>query len=128
VVPDGEIEQDDRWLLWDNKRRTGKFKLSSDTQAKIKNYIDTKNQQHDVEWFLIIAPEFSETARDNAAKLEMRLGVDIRLVRAVEFKRLATFWRDSLNGDSRELPLSIFYGSERLNLERVKDGLETQFS
>lgn len=128
IVPDGEIEQDGKWLLWDNKRRTGNFKLSSDTQAKIKNYIDTKNQQHEVEWFLIIAPEFSETARDNAAKLEMQLGVDIRLVRAVEFKRLATFWRDTLDGGSRELPLSIFYGSERLNLKWIKDSLETQFS
>lgn len=49
IVADGEIEQDGKWLLWDNKRRRREFKLGSNTQSKIKNYIDTKNQQHKVE-------------------------------------------------------------------------------
>jgi hypothetical protein len=128
IVADGEIEQNGKWLLWDNKRRAGEFRLDSNTQSKIKNYIDTKKQQHDVEWFLIIAPEFSETARKNAAKLEMQVGIDVRLVRATDFKQLATFWRDEIGKDGQELPLSIFYGSGTLNLDVVKDGLETQFS
>lgn len=128
IVADGEIEQNGKWLLWDNKRRVGEFKLDSNTQPKIKNYIDTKKQQHDVEWFLIIAPEFSETAKNNAAKLEMQVGVDVRLVRAADFKQLATFWRDEINKDGQELPLTMFHGSGALNLEVVKDGLETQFS
>lgn len=88
IVADGEIEQDGKWLLWDNKRRRREFKLGSNTQSKIKNYIDTKNQQHNVEWFLIIAPEFTEMAKTNANKLEMQAGgVDIRLVKAADFKR-----------------------------------------
>jgi hypothetical protein len=128
IVADGEIKQDGRWLLWDDKRRTGKFKLNSDTRSKIKNYIDTKGQQHDVEWFLVIAPEFTETAKDNAAKLEMQLGIDIRLVRSADFKQLATFWRDNFDGENRELPLSIFYGSEELKLDVVMENLATQFS
>ena len=128
IVADGEIEQNGKWLLWDNKRRAGEFRLDSNTQSKIKNYIDTKKQQHDVEWFLTIAPEFSETARKNAAKLEMQVGIDVRLVRATDFKQLATFWRDEIGKDGQELPLSIFYGSGTLNLDVVKDGLETQFS
>lgn len=128
IVADGEIEQDEQWLLWDNKRRTGEFKLDSNTKSKIKNYIDTKKQQHDVEWFLVIAPEFSETAKSNAAKLEMQVGVDVRLVRAADFKQLATFWRDEIEKDGQELPLTIFHGSGTLNLDVVKDGLETQFS
>jgi len=33
TVADGEIEQDGQWLLWDNKRRTGKFKLGASTRA-----------------------------------------------------------------------------------------------
>lgn len=49
VVADGEIEQDGKWLLWDNKRRTGEFSLGSSTQRAIKDYISRKDQQHDVE-------------------------------------------------------------------------------
>ena len=128
IVADGEIEQEGKWLLWDNKRRRGKFKLDSDTQAKIKRYIDTKKQQHNVEWFLIIAPEFTKRAEENASMLEMQLGVDIRLVRAADFQELASFWRDTLGREGRELPLSIFYGSNGLNLEAMKASLESQFA
>lgn len=127
-VADGEIEQNNKWLLWDNKRRVGEFKLGSNTRAKIKDYIDTKSQQHDVEWFLIIAPEFSDTAADNAVMLEMEVGVDIRLIRAGDFMQLATFWRDTLSTPDRELPLSIFTGTGELDLDIVKDALKTQFS
>jgi hypothetical protein len=129
IVADGEVEQDGKWLLWDNKRRAGKFKLGSNTQAKIKNYIDTKNQQHDVEWFLIIAPDFTERAKMNADQLEKQVGgIDIRLVKSADFKRLATFWQDTYDKDGRELPLSIFYGSNELNLESTKKALKREFS
>ena len=128
IVPDGEIEQDGKWLLWDNKRRKEVFKLGSNAQAKIKTYVDTKMQQHNVKWFLIIAPEFSEKAKENAAKLEMQLGVEIRLVRATDFKELAEYWKSNFGSEGAELPLSVFYGSEELNLERVKRGLRSQFA
>jgi len=127
TVADGEITQDGQWLLWDNKRRTGPFKLDASTQAKIKSYIDTKNQQHEVEWFLIIAPEFSDSCADNALKLEVQTGVDIRLIRAADFKRLATIWQDHFADADRELPLSVFKGAGELDLDIVKDILETQF-
>ena len=128
IVADGEVEQDGAWLLWDNKRRTGEFKLGSSTQSKIKTYVDNKKQQHDVEWFLIIAPEFSETAKANANKLEMQLGVDIRLVRAADFKELACFWKETIADESQALPLSVFYGSEELDLGIVTDNLTKQFA
>lgn len=126
-MADGEIEQEGKWLLWDNKRRTGPFKLGANTRAKIKSYIDTKNQQHDVHWFLIIAPEFSESCADNALKLEVQTGVDIRLIRANDFKRLAAIWQDNFAEPDRELPLSVFKGTGELDLDIVKDILETQF-
>lgn len=128
TVADGEIEQDGKWLLWDNKRRAGEFKLGANTRAKIKSYIDTKNQQHEVEWFLIIAPDFSETADENALKLEIQAGVDIRLIRAEDFRRLADVWKDRFAAPDRELPLSIFTGTGELNLDVVEDTLRTQFS
>lgn len=128
IVADGEIEQDGKWLLWDNKRRVGKFKLGSGTQSKIKNYIDTKSNQHNVEWFLIIAPDFTERAKINANQLEKQLGIDIRLVKSADFKRLATFWRDSYDKESQELPLSVFYGSDVLNLDVTKEALKRNFS
>lgn len=128
TVPDGEIEQDGRWLLWDNKRRSGRFELDSNTRSKIKTYIDTKSQQHDVEWFLIIAPDFSNGSEDRAAKLEMQLGIDIRLIQTNDLRSLARFWQDRFDGGDRELPLSIFYGSGAFDLEPVKDALEEQFA
>ncbi|RKD87661.1 hypothetical protein [Halopiger aswanensis] len=129
IVADGEIVQDGRWLLWDNKRRTNKFKLDSNTQSKIKNYIDTKSQQHDVEWFLIIAPDFTERAKQNAKKLEMQVGgIDIRLVKAADFKQLAEYWQETYGRDDQELPLSVFYGSEVLELEIAKEALNREFS
>ncbi|WP_254824657.1 hypothetical protein [Haloglomus halophilum] len=128
VVADGEIEQDGKWLLWDNKRRRRKFRLGSDTRSKIKNYIDTKDGQHDVEWFLIIAPDFTDQAATNAEQLEMQTGKDIRLIRAVDFKELAEVWRERYAADDRELPLSIFYGSGLFNMDTATDMLETQFS
>ena len=35
IVADGEIEQNGKWLLWDNKRRAGEFRLDSNTQSKV---------------------------------------------------------------------------------------------
>ncbi|MFA9515599.1 hypothetical protein ACERIT_00005, partial [Halopenitus sp. H-Gu1] len=128
VVADGEIEQDGRWLLWDNKRRRQKFRLGSDARSKIKTYIDTKNSQHDVEWFLVIAPDFTEQAETNAAQLEMQVGKDIRLVRAADLKELAELWQEDYAMDDRELPLSIFFGSEVFDVDAASKLLETQFS
>lgn len=128
TVPDGEVEQDGSWLLWDNKRRTGDFKLDADTRAKIKDYIDTKSQQHDVEWFLIIAPGFSKNAEKDALKLEKQVGIDIRLMTAGDFRSLAEFWTERFDDNGRELPLSVFYGAGEIDLEPIKESLEEQFS
>jgi hypothetical protein len=128
TVPDGEVEQDGSWLLWDNKRRSGGFHLDSDTRSKIKNYIDTKNQQHDVEWFLIIAPEFSSNTEKEATKLETQTGIDIRMITASDFRSLAEFWSEKFAEDGRELPLSVFYGGDVIDLEPVKESLEEMFS
>lgn len=129
TVADGEIEQDGKWLLWDNKRRKGEFKLGASTRATIKSYIDTKNEQHSVEWFLVIAPEFAESADRSALDLEKETGVDIRLVPAREFRRLAIFWQDNLASGNRELPLhTVFTGSGLFELDEVKGLLEKQFS
>lgn len=128
TVADGEIEQGGKWLLWDNKRRKGEFKLDANTRAKIKSYIDTKNQQHNVGWFLIIAPDFADSAEENALGLEMQTDVDIRLVPSEEFRRLANFWRDYLSSEDRELPLSVFKGTGLFELDKVKAPLEKQFS
>ncbi|MFC7216198.1 hypothetical protein ACFQO4_19225 [Saliphagus sp. GCM10025334] len=128
VVADGEIEQNGQWLLWDNKRRRQEFRLGSDTRSKIKNYIDTKGEQHDVEWFLIIAPDFTDQAASNALQLEMQIGTDIRLVRAEDLKTLAELWRENYAADGRELPLSVFTGSEIFGVETAAGWLKTQFS
>jgi hypothetical protein len=128
VVADGEIEQESEWLLWDNKRRRQQFRLGSDVRSKIKNYIDTKSEQHDVEWFLIIAPEFTEQAEQNALQLEMQVGTDIRLVTARAFVELAELWRENYAAEGRELPLSVFRGSERFEVENAEALLQTQFA
>ncbi|MGB9963434.1 hypothetical protein [Halobacterium hubeiense] len=128
VVADGEIEQDGKWLLWDNKRRRDQFRLGSDARSKIKNYIDTKDQQHDVEWFLIIAPGFTENAVANAENLERQTGTDIRLVPASSLKRLAELWRTEYGESDRTLPLSTFYGSGLFETDRAADWLESQFA
>jgi len=127
MVPDGEIEQEDTWLLWDNKRRTESFRLDGSAQHKIVNYIERKQQQHTVEWFILIAPEFGPNAGTNAIQLEKQVGVDIRLLAADDLKELALMWQDSF-GDDEELPLSIFYGSGKFNLEASKAAIEQQFS
>jgi hypothetical protein len=127
-VADGQIEQDGKWLLWDNKRRSGKFKLDADTRAKIKDYIDTKDQQHNVEWFLIIAPEFASSAKQRANQLEMQVGgIDIRLVEASAFVELARHWQTEYD-DGAEFPLSVLHGSDTLDLETAEGALKTMFS
>lgn len=128
TVADGEIEQDSDWLLWDNKRRSGPFKLGASTRSTIKSYIDRKNQQHEVNWFLVIAPEFSDSAEDDALKIEMQTGVDVRLLRAEDIQRLANIWEGKYASPERELPLSVFKGAGRLNLDIVEETLEAQFS
>ncbi|GAB7012631.1 hypothetical protein [Halolamina salina] len=128
VVADGEIEQDGKWLLWDNKRRAREFKLGSTARSKIKSYIDTKAEQHQVEWFLIIAPEFSKNAEAHAEQLEMQVGRDIRLVRAADFRQLAEQWREEYADDGHELPLSIFFGSGLFDPDMAMQVLEQQFS
>jgi hypothetical protein len=129
TVADGEIEQDGKWLLWDNKRRSGEFNLGSTTRSKIKNYIDTKNQQHDVHWFVIIAPEFANSASEDANLMEKNLGgIDIRLVRANDFQSLARFWKDEFGDTSTEFPLSMFNGSDLLNIDTLTRAVEREFS
>lgn len=128
MVADGEVEQDGRWLLWDNKRRRRQFRLGSDARSKIKSYIDTKDKQHEVEWFLIIAPDFTEGAATNAAQLEMQIGKDIRLVRAADLKELAELWQENYAAEGRELPLSVFYGSGVFDVDTAASLLETEFS
>lgn len=127
-VADGEVTQDGEWLLWDNKRRSEPFKLNSTTRAKIKNYIDTKNQQHDVEWFLLIAPEFADSTENNALKIEKQTGVTVRLLTANDLRSLAEFWGDRFADEDQELPLSIFYGAGEFDLEPAKETLEEQFA
>lgn len=128
VVADGEIEQDGEWLLWDNKRRAGKFKLDANTRSKIKNYVDTKAEQHDVEWFLIIAPDFSESAVTRAKELEIQIGTDVRLLRAADFKQLAELWRDNYANSRRELPLALFNGTGLFEPDVAGNVLSKQFS
>lgn len=128
MVPDGEIEQDGSWLLWDNKRREGTFRLDGTTEHKIVNYIERKQQQYSVEWFLIIAPEFADGTANRAIQLEKQVGVDIRLVKASDFTALAQTWQESFAEADRELPLSVFYGSGEFNREASLDVLERQFS
>ena len=128
MVADGEIEQNGQWLLWDNKRRRNSFKLGSDARSKIKSYIDTKDKQHAVEWFLIIAPDFTEHAAANATQLEMQVGKDIRLVRAADLRTLANLWQEKYATADRELPLSVFYGSGIFDVDAAADLLEMEFS
>ncbi len=129
TVADGEIAQDGKWLLWDNKRRTGKFKLGSSTRSKIKNYIETKDHQHDVQWFLIIAPDFASSAKQNANLMEKQLNsVDIRLVRSGDFQELARFWQESFGDSKTEFPLSMFNGSDTLNVDTLSAALQSEFS
>jgi len=128
IVPDGEIAQEGNWLLWDNKRRKEAFHLDGNTQHKIVNYIERKQQQHSVEWFLLIAPEFGPNAESNAIQLEIQVGVDIRLITASDFKELAETWRDSFADEDTALPLSIFYGSGEFDLDTATAALEQQFS
>lgn len=128
VVADGEVEQDGQWLLWDNKRRAQKFKLDSNTRSKIKNYIDTKDNQHSVEWFLVIAPEFTKSAERHAEQLEIETGKDIRLVRAADFRQLAAVWRDNYAATDRELPLSVFFGSGLFNVDLAVTTIDRLFS
>ena len=126
VVADGEIEQDGDWLLWDNKRRLGKYKLNSNDRSKIKNYIETKNQQHDVEWFVIIAPDFTDQAKQNAIQMEKQIGIDIRLLRAEKLKELAEFWRDSFG--EQTFPLKQFFGSGFVDVEVIKQTVSEEFA
>jgi hypothetical protein len=128
VVADGEIKQDGKWLLWDNKRRYGEFKLGSNARSKISTYIERKSQQHDVEWFLIIAPEFSDQAESHAQQLEIEIGTDIRLVRAADLKTLAEYWIENYTAEDRELPLSIFRGTGLFDPTLATTVLDNQFS
>ena len=81
-----------------------------------------------MEWFLIIAPEFSENAEIHSEQLEMQVGKDIRLLRAADLKQLAERWRDNYATDERELPLSVFYGSGLFSPEVAAEVLDRQFS
>lgn len=129
VVADGEIDQNGSWLLWDNKRRTGKFTLSSSTRSKIKDYITTKSQQHEVDWFLVIAPDFAQGAAQNADTIEKQVHrVNVRLVRASELEELARFWRENYADAGKEFPLSMFNGSNFLEMDTLTSALETEFS
>lgn len=68
-------------------------------------------------------------AKTNANKLEMQVGgVDIRLVKAADFKRLAILWQETYADGRRELPLSVFYGSDELDLDIAEEALKREFS
>ena len=77
---------------------------------------------------MIIAPDFTKAAAKRANQLEVQLGVDIRLVHASTFKRLARHWQETYVEREDPLPLSVFYGSNTLDLGTTTAALETMFS
>ena len=52
--------------------------------------------------------------------MEKHLGsVDIRLVRADDLQSLARFWQDEFGETSKEFPLSMFNGSDLVNIDTL---------
>ena len=90
----------------------------------MKSYIDTKDNQHAVEWFLIIAPDFIEHAAANATQLEIQVEKDIRPVRAAGLRTLAKLWQKNYPTADHELPLLVLYGSGIFDVDAAADLLE----
>lgn len=66
---------------------------------------------------------------DDAEMLEKRVGgVDVRLVSAEDFRRLAEYWIDAVGDRSAELPLPIFHGAGELNLETAYQMIDQEFA
>lgn len=111
-------------FMWDNKTKMlEKYKFPNSHLRQFKRYIrDAYNKGNRVKCFLIVVPEFEETANDNAERLKYQSGVDtdVAIISAKNLKWIADEWVK--NNDKKQFNLNIFNKTSVL----TKDDLKTR--
>ncbi|MCF8309559.1 MAG: hypothetical protein K9I68_11175 [Bacteroidales bacterium] len=113
-------------LLWDNKSLNDeKYTFPNSHLKQFKRYIrDVSNKGGRVSCFLIIVPDFEESAKDNALKLKYESGsdTDISIISAENLKMIAEEW--TKNKDKNEFNLQVFNTTGLLTREETKNRMK----
>lgn len=92
--PDGmfHVNQRDSVIMWDTKSKESSYSFPNDHFRQFKRYI--RDSPRRVECFVVIAPEITDGAIENAYKLKVESGqdTDVALVSAYDLKWLAENW------------------------------------
>ena len=113
-------------LLWDNKSLDNeKYTFPNSHLRQFKRYIrDISNKGERVSCFLIIVPDFEESAKNNALKLKYESGsdTDISIISAENLKMIAEEW--TKNKNKNDFNLQVFNTTGLLTREETKNRMK----
>lgn len=113
-------------LLWDNKSLNDeKYTFPNSHLRQFKRYIrDVSNKGERVSCFLIIVPDFDESAKNNALKLKYESGsdTDVSIISAENLKMIAEEW--TKNKDKKDFNLQVFNTTGLLTREETKNRMK----
>lgn len=114
-------------LMWDNKSLINgkKYKFPNDHLRQFKRYIrDSNNNGTRVNCFLIIVPDFEDSARLNTRKLKAESGsdTDVAIISAENLKWIAEQWNEK-NG-SKPINLELFNMTGLMTKETIKEQMK----
>ena len=113
-------------LLWDNKSLNDeKYTFPNSHLRQFKRYIrDVSNKGGRVSCFLIIVPDFDESAKNNAYKLKDQSGsdTDVSIISADNLKMIAEEWEK--NKSKNGFNLQVFNTTGLLTREETKNRMK----
>ncbi len=114
-------------LLWDNKSLNNeKYTFPNSHLKQFKRYIrDVSNRGDRVSCFLIIVPDFDESAKENALKLKYESGsdTDISIISAENLKFIAEEWTKNKK-NQKDFNLQVFNTTGLLTREETKNRMK----
>lgn len=113
-------------FMWDNKTKMiDKYNFPNNHLKQFKRYIrDAYNNGYRVKCFLVIVPEFDESASDNAERLKIQSGVDtdVAVISAKDLKWVADEW--ARNNSDKQFNLHIFNKTGILTKDDLKSRIK----
>ena len=113
-------------FMWDNKTKIQeKYKFPNSHLRQFKRYIrDAYREGKRVNCFLIIVPDFEESAKDNAIRLKYESGIDtdVCVISAENLKWIAEEW--SKNNEGKSFSLQVFNKTGLLKKDEIKSRMQ----
>lgn len=113
-------------LMWDNKTKIqDKYDFPNSHLRQFKRYIrDAHRNGKRVNCFLVVVPDFEESAKDNAERLKYESGIDtdVAIISAENLKWIAEEW--SKDNEDKPFNLHVFNKTGLLTKDEIKSRMK----